>query len=271
MPKQTIRQSMKRCIVILVSCFLIIGLGYLGLRILLSKVTELNTASSIGEISDIVLSYFSIFVSIMLGIVVYWQAERINKLESTQYDVFLGAEKLHCGASIGTQLLLLSKKNSHSQITLFETKFNNCFGLLANISLQEEINTKQERDDSPQDRTDNLPLTFLFVTRNTPLITSLQVKQIDLTIQHYSESKKKDIVKKYPIDANPVFIFLSDKSEFNVCLSVNGVEKKHIETVKIRILYEVEDQLERTHSIMSEIVVEQIDGEICMISSKSNS
>lgn len=256
MGKLPTRQKMKRRLTILAFCFLLVGIGYSGLKLLLSEVTELDKTSSIGEISDIILSYLSIFVTIILGIVVYWQAERINKLETGQYDVFLGAEKLDFTTSIGTQLLLLNRTNLQSKIKLFETMVNNRIGLLANISLQEG--------------NEGLQFPFLFITRNVPLITSVCVRQIDVKIQHYSDSQKSDLIKKFPIDANPVCRFLPDKSEFTVCLSVNGIEKQHIEKVKIKIYFEVEDQLKRTHSIEAEMDVEQINGNLCMISSRSN-
>lgn len=255
MRQLSFQHKIKRAFLILVFCLFFIVMGHTGLKFLVSQITEFDTSSSIGEISDIVLSYFSIFVTIMLSIFVYWQAERINKLEAAQYDVFLGAEKLDCSRSIGTELLLLSQSRVLSKVKVFETTVNNQFGLVANISLQ-------EGDES-------LQLPFLFITRNTPLITALQIKRIDLKIKYYSNSKKNDFKQSFSVYVNPIYRFLSDGSEFALMFSINGVDRKHIEKVKIKVHFDVEDQIKRNHSIESEMEVEQRYSELCMISSRS--
>lgn len=255
MSESSFQHKIRKAFLILVFCLFFLAIGHTGLKVLLSKITELDTSSSVGEISDIILSYFSIIVTIMLSVFVYWQAERINKLEAAQYDVFLGAEKLDCSRSIGTELLLLNQSRVPSEVKVFETAVNNQFGLVANISLQEGK--------------ESLQLPFLFITRNTPLITALKIKQIDVIIKFYSNSKKDDYKKYFPVLVNPIYRFLSDKSEFILFFSINGIEKKNIEKVKIRVHFEVEDQLKRNHAIESEMEVEQRYSELCMISSRS--
>ena len=232
------------------------GLSYWGLKLIGGHITKVETSSSVGELAEIVLNYISIFVSILLGVVVYLQSERVNKLEATQYGVFLGAEKLDSAFSLGTEFLQLDRETEQvADVHIFEIADYSRLCFLSNISLN--------------DGNDRVVIPVVFTTRNTPLITAIHIQQIDLSIQYHSAARKSILKKRYPLDIIPIHRFLSDESQFNICFAINKIEKSLIEKINITVILRIEDQLMRTHSVESELQVEQRCGKLNLLSSKS--
>ena len=214
----------------------------------------IETKTTVGEISAILLNFGSILVSILLAIFVYFQSERINTLEATQYDVFIGVEKIDSSASFATEMVLLSKNNSNlsKYAKLFETTCDDNLALYAYVHIS--------------DKSENTFLPFIFITRNTPLITAIIVKKISVTLDcHENENYQKD----FPLDSLPVYKFLSDENRFLFGLGIHGVDKKNIEKGKIQIEFEIEDQIGRTHEKTVELCMVKLDKELRLISSKS--
>lgn len=249
----------KRILLIISIITLLCIIAHCGYGFLFSNITEVDTKATIGEISDILLSFSSIAVSILLGIFVYFQSERINALEATQYDVFLGVEKIDNSISLATEMVLLS--NNKTDLTqyakLFETTCANELALYAYVHIS--------------DKSEKTFLPFVFVTRNTPLITAIHIKKIMLNIdyqEHHSQGKKSS-KKDFLVDATPIYKFLSDQSRFVLGLGIHGVDKSKIEKADVRIELVAEDQLGRMHPKKVELSMVRIDKEIRLISSKS--
>ena len=250
---------LKRILMIISTIAVLCIIAYCGCNFLSSRITEIYTTATVGEISDIVLSFSSIAVSILLGIFVYFQSERINALEATQYDVFLGVEKIDDSISLATEMVLLSKNNTDlsQQAKLFETTCDSDLALYAYVYVSE------------QPEKTFLPL--VFVTRNIPLITAIDIKKILLNID-YQECRnqgKKTSKKNFLVDALPIYKILSDQSRFILGLSIHGVDKSKIEKADVRIEFVVEDQLGRLHPKTIELSMVSIDKEIRLISSKT--
>lgn len=249
----------KRIVMIISIIAVLCIIAYCGYSFLFSNITEVDTKSTVGEISGILLSFSSIVVSILLGIFVYFQAERINTLEVTQYDVFLGVEKIDDSISLATEMILLSKNKSDlaQYAKLFETTCANELALYAYVHIS--------------DKSEKTFLPFVFVTRNTPLITAIHIKKILLNMD-YKECHckgKKNIKKDFIVDAAPVYKFLSDQSRFIFGLGIHGVHKSEIEKADVQIELVAEDQLGRMHLKKIEVSMVRIDKEIRLISSKS--
>lgn len=249
----------KRILMIISIITVLCLIAYCGYGFLFSNIAEVDKRATIGEISDILLNFSSIAVSILLGIFVYFQSERINALEATQYDVFLGVEKIDNSISLATEMVLLSKNNTDLShyAKLFETTCADDLALYAYVHIA--------------DNSEKTFLPFVFVTRNTPLITAIHINKVFLDIdyqEHHSQGKKNS-KKDFLVDALPIYKFLSDQSRFVLGLGIHGVDKSKIEKADVRIELVAEDQLGRKHSKKIELAMVRIDKEIRLISSKS--
>lgn len=248
---------MKKIIVFIAVIILIGLLGFFGLSFLQSSVTEIDTTSSIGELSEIVLSFATIVITVVLSFFVYNQAERINKLEAAQYDVFLGVESLDFKESIDTELQLISNpiQKRYNDVKLFKGIVNEKVMLAAQVHMD--------------DRSDMLFIPFVFVTRNTPLITSLQLKKIDITPASTNNEQRKQRTTFY-VDASPVHNILSDKSRFVLNLGIHGVGQNDFDKMTVAFTIKVTDQLNRDYTFKSIVELSQIHTDIRLLSSKTN-
>ncbi len=248
---------MKKSIVLVLIVVLMGLIGYCGLSFLRSSVTQIDTTSSIGELCEIVLSFATIVITIVLSFFVYNQAERINKLEIAQYDVFVGVESLDFNENLDTELQLISNpiQKRHNDVKLFKGIVNEKITLLAHVHMG--------------DANEMLFIPFVFVTRNTPLITSLQLKKIDIALT----SKKNELQKPKPpfhVDADPVHNILSDNSHFVLSLGVHGIGQNDVDKMKVAFEIAVTDQLKREHTFKTEVELSQIHTDIRLLSSKTS-
>lgn len=250
----------KRVVAIIVAIVIIFFLACGGYQILSSNITRINSTTSVGEIGNIILSFTSIAVTLFLGIIVYFQSERINTLEASQYDVFLGVEKIGDATSFPSGMIEISENTNNLNLyaKLFETMHNDELELYAHIQMSTQ--------------TQNTFLSLIFVTRNVVLITSLCFKGISVQIETSgSNNQDAKLCKNFIINAIPVCRFLTDNSRFLFGISLHGVDKSKIEKIHISIDLVAEDQFGRSHSSKVEFNMVKIDEELCLISSKSKS
>lgn len=248
---------MKKSIVFIAIITLIALIGYCGFSFLRSSVTEIDTKSSIGELSEIVLSFATIVITIVLSLFVYNQAERINKLEAAQYDVFLGIERLDFNENLDTELQQISNpiKKRHNDVKLFKGIVNEKVMLVAHVHMG--------------DGEDTIFIPFVFVTRNTPLITSLQLKKINIELPLTKNGQRKQIPPFY-VDANPVHNVLSDKSYFVLNLGIHGIGQDDVDKMKVTFEMTVTDQLKRNHMFKSQAELSRIHTDIRLLSSQTS-
>lgn len=258
MTKLVFRRFFKRVALPILVTITFILLGCVGFKYALSHITKVETVSSVGEISEIILSFISLFVTIILGVIVYQQSDRINSLEATQYSVFLGANQLDLSLPMGTEFLLLSKKtDSQSRIKLFQIVDSDDLGLQVNISLSEGSNS--------------IDLPFRLITRNTPLITSIDLDKIVLRIRYIRDSNRCDYTDDFPINSMPINRFIEDQSNFTLRILLNGVPTSQIRRVFLKFKFRLSDQYSREHVIENTMIVEQRYGKFCLLSTQSSS
>lgn len=258
MTKLVFRRSLKRIALPILVTITFIALGCIGFKYALSHITKVETVSSVSEISDIILSFISLFVTIILGVIVYQQSDRINSLEATQYSVFLGANQLDLSLPMGTEFLLLSKKTDRqSRIKLFQIVDSEDLGLQVNISLSEGSNS--------------IDLPFRLITRNTPLITSIDLERIALRIRYVRDSNRCDYTDDFPVNSMPINRFIEDQSNFTLRILLNGVPTSQIRRVFLKFKFRLGDQYGREHVIENTMVVEQRYGKFCLLSTQNSS
>jgi hypothetical protein len=247
---------MKAVSITIVIGLVLTGLGYSGISFLLRYISETEVSPSIIDITEIGLNYFSIFVTIVLGIIVYLQAERVNKLEAAQLSIFLGVEKLDYSRSLGTTFLELNPpSDAPSDIRIFQITDQEQLGFFGNISLG--------------GGSDRIELPLIFGIRSIPLITSIQIKRIELILHNHHTPQRPSFSKSCNLNLIPIYRFMPDGSEFDFCFVISRIEKSKVEKIAIKILLGVEDQFSRNHLVETVLDIEQKCEKIHLVSSKS--
>ena len=256
MPKILFPRKLKTFLIILFSSIAVLVFGYGSITLLLRYISETDVPPSVGEVTDIVLNYISIFVTIVLGIVVYFQAERVNKLEAGQHSIFLGVEKLDYSIPFGTEFLQLNQiSDTPTDFHIFQITDHERLGLLGNISLN--------------DGNDRIRLPLVFTTRNAPLITSIQIKHVELNILYHHSSNKPRFTRPYDANIAPIYKFMPDGSQFDFWISISRISKPQIEKITLEILLNVTDQFSKPYIVKTIVEIGQRCEQTYLLSSKS--
>ena len=254
------KKGTKKAAVILLFIAFFAFIGYVYYKSCFSKITEIDTTSSIGELYNHFLNLISILVTAVLGVCVYFQSERIHNLESAKYDIFLGAEKTATEDVFPEEIFHFDSQTlaDNNKVKIFETAHDSEFALFVNVFAVHDCGITI----FPVD----------FVTRNAPLITRLMIKEILLTVD-YRISPEQDLQtfkKKYSVDADPINRIFPDQSHFMLNVVVHGIERETVEQAEMVISFMLEDQLGRSHSVSSSILLVRAEKHMCLLSSKSN-
>lgn len=256
MSKILFSRKLKTFLIILVSSIGLMVTGYAGISLLLRFMSKADDPLSVGDVAEIILNYVSIFVTIVLGIVVYFQAERVNKLEADQHSIFLGVERLDYSIPLGTKFLQLNQPTDPpTDFHIFQIMDHERLGLLGNLSLN--------------DGNDRIRLPLVFRTRNTPLITSIQIEYVDVNILYHQSSNKPTSSRPCELNLAPIYKFIPDDSQFDFWISISQVSKDQIEKITLGIILNVRDQFSRPYIVKTHLEIGQRCEQTYLLSSRS--
>lgn len=246
--------AIKRIILLFVT--ICIAIGYLIFNALISHIS-IDIAVSIVDLFNIAVGYASLFITILLGIIVYFQSERINNLEASQYDIFLGVEKIDPTLSLSSELTPITNNQlrSSDNVKVFKTIIGDESALFTHIHIHDTATSVQ--------------IPFVFITRNTPLITSFDLNKIQLQLDICPNGIVNHYKHSFDIDTDPTYRFLTDQSHFVVFLNLHGIALEDVIEIKVLFYLTVSDQLNRTPGFVSEVTLLQIDGNFRLTSSKT--
>lgn len=231
MPKRASSKPVLICFGLFAIAFpiaLVVLLSIPAVASYIANTLKVDNESFIGFTID----YISLAISIILGIIVYYQSQQINDLEVSQHDVYLGVENLDYSFDFG-DYLTIDKTASN---------FNSAFFLSAEQKIiLTNINVGSNK---------GKPLLFplVFVTKNQPLIVSLSIKSIDVTV------KEKNIIAYngiHPIGGHPINTILKDDSRFIVGVGMIVPVEKSIDETNLSFLIEIENQNGHKQTIQS--------------------
>lgn len=213
--------------VLWVACGAVAVLPMIAIFILASPVISEYITKSL-EISKetflgLSLDYLSIFITLGLGVVVYLQSEKINSLEATQYDVFLGIEDVDYDYDFGNYFAV-EDNNAEFHIAHIFTS--------SRKALFSSIGVGHGRGKSLL-----LPLTF--VTKNNPLIVSLYFKKVKIVTK---ENQRKICDRTYENAGKEIKTILGDESRFVYGFGLIVPENSNINEIQLEFEVELQDQ-----------------------------
>lgn len=162
----------KKVITIIVFVVLIVAIPFiLHLLITAPNITKyINDTLKIrnGDAVGIIINYASFSATVILGIVVYFQAQRINKLESTNYDFYMGVVDVDYNYETGSKLVI---DHSPSEFHLAHYWTNKQKTIFSSICIGKGANGSQ------------LSIPLRFITKNKPLITTVCFESVNVTLK----------------------------------------------------------------------------------------
>lgn len=240
-------------IIILLILMLLFLLGVLTNE-KVSSYTQAYLSAKPYEMLDLIVNYFSMSFTILLGVVVYCQSQRINDLECAQYDIFVGVNRLDYSyifddtfAKEGTQA---------SDFCVLQTFSKERKGFLALL----DVNLPERK------KSIFLPLSF--ITKNRLIIMSLDFKEIELTIiTEDSQKHQQDFLKSSEVGAfHDIF---EDNSSFAFGVGMMIPDSIKIDQIQLNFKIGIHDQIGREHICMAQIVLKNVSSLYYLKSSKS--
>lgn len=204
---------------IVIVCLIILGSLYLLINC--SKFTSYihdTYDMSITEFISIVLEFISIFITIALGIIVYKQSERINMLEISQYEMFLGVGGIQYNDADQDVFELMQRR----------AKLQGDFDIYQEDgSAYLTFSSSELKLGNEQGRYYLIP--FKFITKNQVLITSINFKKISISWLKNGNPIKKKFQGKEDI----IYRILEDNSSFVFELQLLGEKISEEGLVKV--------------------------------------
>ena len=233
----------KRIFALVFSIIFILALPFLLIMVLSSEDVSGFLKGSLkisnAEAIDYILNYISLALSLVLGEVVYFQSQRINDLEASEYDVFLGVEDINYSFDFGEYVFADIHKNK-SEFFVTHIFKPNKKAIITSVNIGDEAPGNPEL----------IPL--VFITKNHPLIVSLYFRAVEVELLNEG---KRVFIQEYKNRNKAIHTILGDESRFVLGFGMTTSHISIFDEVVLRFSVEVIDQNKRKQQISSTVVL----------------
>lgn len=221
-----------------------------GLNSFLQEHPEVEVLDLFNSFTD----YFSLGITLFLGVIVYRQSQKINDLESSQYDVFIGADGLDYSL------------DSLSDVLAESTAEQSDFSIRRDISGGKKSFYTYLKTNFP-DKRQQVFLPISFITRNQPLIVSLKFSEISLAITE--SNGKKSAPQKFFNHAEPIHGTFENDTRFLFGISFLLPNSMRIGQVFLHLRIDAADQLGRITPLEITITLQNVDKRLYLLSTQT--
>lgn len=199
-----------------------------------------------------IIDYLSLGITLLLGVIVYRQSQKINDLESSQYDVFIGATGLDHSLAPLSGILV---ENSADRSDFFVKQ-----------SVEAKSFFTHLKTNFP-DRHRQVFLPIVSVTRNHPLIVSLKFSEIQMVI--VESNGKKTVPQKFLNRADPIYGIFEDNTQFLFGIDFMLPDRMRVGQVLLRLYIDAADQIGRVTPLEIAIQMQAVDKHLHLVSSQT--
>lgn len=239
------------CFFVLLLCAPFLIINYYDIAIVVPNQIKLQ------DFITFFISVISICVTIILGIIVYFQSEHINHLEASQFDVFVGIETLESTLELGENYF-------------FQFASSNSFAVSQTIVGDEvqyltylPIDYSQGKDES------KMVIPFIFVTKNRPLITNITLEKLAISL-HNKDCKTiaKEFTGKH--GENNISKLMENSSRLSFGIIMSSIPNLNALTqVNIDFFVTVSDQLSRLHKLQISAICSYLNNKFYLLSTQT--
>ncbi len=214
---------------------------------LLAKDLEIIKTIGYNDIAGLIAQYYSIFLTLILGIVVFLQTEKINALEKKDYDFYIGVNRVENKLELGDTFFIPNVEPICLDTTFGFTHniYNDKVMYFININLGDTSNNFKI-----------IPINL--ITKNKLMISSIHFNEMSFKI-NFNDSNIAPLEKKFKGSDAVIFGCFDNNSEILVGIGLNM--PKHCAdmfSVDITMQLDIKDQYENitkfivSNSILSE-------------------
>lgn len=193
-----------------------------------------------GEFAEVSIGFFSTAISLLLGIVVYFQAQRINEIEIKKNATYLGVQDVDYSVDFGN--LLFGDNGQHGLIVSHNFTTNKKV-------IVTSVNFLRRGDPK------SIVIPLVFITKNEPLIVSLDFKKVTVTLM---EQGTQICSRSFESDNAPICSLLCDDSHFVVGFGMLLPREWNVDQIQLEFLINVEDQNGVTRKATPAVVLHSI-------------
>lgn len=226
--RTTIVISLAILFVLFIPCLLVYLLSSQSFTKYISTTLDINNS----EFIDICINYCSLSFSLLLGIVVYFQSQRINDLEITQYSTFLGVEDVDYSVDLGNRIF---GQQAQSDFWVSHNFSSDRKVILAGVNLFRRGAAK------------SIVVPLVFITKNQPLIVSLHFQRVELQLMNRGTVICNQTLENVN---SPIHSLLCNESRFVVGLGMLIPEDWIIDEISVKFIVELCDQNNHKENLM---------------------
>lgn len=199
-----------------------------------------------------IANYVSVGSTLLLGIVTYKQSKKIDGLEGSKYDVYIGINGLDYSYAFPT--FLVEEHMSTDDFLIMQDISNGKKNFFTSLDIGGEMSNKPVF----------IPLEF--TTKNQPLIVSLDFQKISLAVFATDQVQYK---QQFINTRGPSYWQLGNDSRFILGIGMMLPSDLEIDQLALTIQLVAADQLERQNQFNITVKLKSIEKRYHLISSQS--
>lgn len=216
-------------------------------KVVFANDLEITKTIGYNDIAGLIAQYYSIFLTLFLGIIVFFQTEKINALEKKDYDFYIGTNKVENKFELGNTFFIPNSLSTCSDATFSFTHS------IYNDKVIHFINIKMDETSS-----DFKIIPINLITKNKLMISSICFNKITFKIK-FNDSNITSLEKIFMGKNAIISGCLDNDSEILLGIGLN-MPKYDVDmfSVDITMQLDIRDQYENitkfivSNSILSE-------------------
>lgn len=205
-----------------------------------------------GAVFNSIANYVSVGATLLLGIVTYQQSKKIDGLEGSKYDVYIGINGLDYSYAFPT--FLVEEHMPTDDFLIMQDVSNGKKNFFTSLKIGGEKSSKP------------VFIPLVFTTKNQPLIVSLDFQKISLAVLATDQVEYK---QRFINTMGPSYWQLENDSRFIVGIGMMLPSSLEIDQLALTIQLVATDQLERQNQFNITVKLKSIEKRYHLISSQS--
>lgn len=239
--------SYLKIVLIIVILFVIPIFMTIITKVVFANDLEITKTIGYNDIAGLIAQYYSIFLTLFLGIIVFFQTEKINALEKKDYDFYIGTNKVENEFELGNTFFI---PNS------FPTCSDATFNFSHNIYNDKVIHFININMGDTSNDFKIIPINL--ITKNKLMISSIYFNEINFKI-NFNDSNIIPLEKKFKGNHAVISGCFDNNSEILLGIGLNMPKySANMFSIDITMQLDIKDQYENitkfivSNSILSE-------------------
>ncbi len=228
-------------------------LVYLWIHSSMGSFMQERLETNLQGLFDSLTSYLSLGFTLLLGIIVYYQSQKINDLTSSQYEIFIGATDLDYSHTLSN--ILIEEPSTLSDFSIKRSSIDGRRNFFTHL------NTTFQEKQQPI----FIPLSF--ITKNQPIIVSLAFQDISFALVSQDRQVKNQI---FHSQGEKIYCMFEDNTNFLLGIGMMIPNAIKIDEIKLELCVNATDQIGRTTKFKIAVRLKNVEKQLHLVSSQTS-